>query len=53
MEKFEIVHNDGVITAKVVIEGKEYTKDVTEYFQGPNGFDDYLDHKLGLDKYIE
>lgn len=48
MEHFELRHEQGKLIAVVVIDGKTYEKEVTEYFSKANAHDDWLDHRIGI-----
>lgn len=48
MEEFKLVHDNGKLIAVVVVNGKTYEKDVTDYFNKANPHDDWLDYGLGL-----
>jgi hypothetical protein len=51
MEHFELIHREGRLFAVATIAGVLYKKDITEYAEGDTGFDDWLDHRLGLSHY--
>jgi hypothetical protein len=53
MDAFELIHREGRLFAVATIAGVVYEKDITEYAEGDNGFDDWLDHRLGLTHYIK
>lgn len=45
---FNLVFNEGGLTAVVVIDGVKHEKDVTDYFMQDNPHDEWLDYRLGL-----
>lgn len=49
MEDFKLIHENGRLIAVVVINGKTYKKDVTDYFNEANAHDDWLDYNLGFE----
>lgn len=48
IEKFEMEHDEGKLFVLVTINGESYRKEVTQYFNEDNPFDDWLDYRLGL-----
>jgi hypothetical protein len=50
MDDFKLTHDNGRLFVEVVVDGKVYTKDITDIFEKPNAIDDFLDYHIGLKK---
>ena len=52
-EDFTLVHEEGKLYPRVVIDRKTHTKEVTDYFTKGNAHDDWLDYRLDLHRFAQ